>query len=84
MVKSWKLFLVATVITLAIGGIYLLSVWKHRQNPGVVGQNAEQKTTMDDVAVVRLEFPQHFDDLKGLEGKSVWMKNGYTMPSSLI
>ena len=78
--KSWKFFSVATLITLAIGGAYLFTVWKHRQNPGVVGQNAEQKTTMDDVAVVRLEFPQHFDDLKDLEGKSVWMKNGYTMP----
>lgn len=78
--KGWKVFLGATLITLAVGGIYLFTVWRHRQNPGAVGQDAAPKETMDDVAVVRMEFPQHFDDLKDLEGKSVWMKNGYTMP----
>ena len=78
--KGWKIFLVATTITLAIGGSYLFTVWRHRQNSGVVGQDTAPKETMDDVAVVRMEFPQHFDDLKDLEGKSVWMKNGYTMP----
>src|SRR5437763_182290 len=35
---------------------------------------------MDEVSVVRMEFPAHFEDVKDLEGKSVWMKNGYTMP----
>jgi hypothetical protein len=79
-VKGWKVFLIATLITLAIGGIYLFTVWRHRQNPGVAGQDAAPKETRDDVAVVRMDFPQHFDDLKNLEGKSVWMKNGYTMP----
>jgi hypothetical protein len=79
-VKAWKIILISTLITLAIGGIYLYTVWRHRQNPGVVGQqSAEQATTMDDVAVVRMEFQQHFEDLLDLQGKSVWMKNGYTM-----
>jgi hypothetical protein len=27
-----------------------------------------------------MEFPAHFEDVKDLAGKSVWMKNGYTMP----
>lgn len=27
-----------------------------------------------------MQFPSHFDDLKDEEGKSLWMKNGYTMP----
>ncbi len=79
--KSWKLILFSTVLTLAVGGIYLASVFKHRQNPGVVGQqDTSQAETMDDVAVVRMEFPQHFEDVLSLQGKSVWMKNGYTMP----
>ncbi len=77
--KAWKIVVIPTLITLAIGGIYLFTVWRHRQNPGVIGQQAEQATTMDDVAVVRMEFPSHFEDVKNLEGKSVWMKNGYTM-----
>ena len=79
--KTWQKVLVPTVISLAIGGAYLLIVWRHRENPGVMGQQPqEQHLTADDVAVVRMEFPQHFDDVKELEGKSVWMKNGYTMP----
>ena len=27
-----------------------------------------------------MEFPQHFDDTLELQGKSVWMKNGNSMP----
>jgi hypothetical protein len=45
-----------------------------------VKQGEEQPLTQDDVAVVRMEFPAHFEDVKDLAGKSVWMKNGYTMP----
>jgi hypothetical protein len=79
--KTWQKILIPTLITLAIGGIYLLIVWRHRQNPGVAGRKQpEEQLTADDVAVVRMEFTQHFDDLKNLEGKSVWMKNGYSMP----
>lgn len=78
--KPWKIVVIPTLIMLVIAGIYMFSVWKKRQNPGVVSQGQEQKLTADDVAVVRMEFPAHFDDLKDEEGKSVWMKNGYTMP----
>ncbi len=28
-----------TLVTLAIGGIYLFSVFEHRRNPGVLPQN---------------------------------------------
>jgi hypothetical protein len=80
-VKNWQKILIPTLITLSIAAIYLFIVWRHRQNPGVAGeQQPQQKLTADDVAVVRMEFPQHFDDLKDLEGKPVWMKNGYSMP----
>jgi len=80
-VKTWKMIVVSTLVTLAIGGVYLFSVWKHRQNPGVVPQSdASQKLSDDDLAVVRSFFPAHFDDLQRLEGTSVWMRNGYTIP----
>jgi len=80
-VKSWKIFAITTLATLTIGGIYLYSVWKHRQAPGVPGPNqARQTLSDDDLAVVRALFPGHFDDLRQLEGTAVWMKNGYTMP----
>ncbi len=56
-------------------------MFKNRQNPGIVAQsNPEQNLTLDDVAVVRKMFMTSFDDAVKLQGTSVWMKNGYTMP----
>jgi hypothetical protein len=79
--STWKKILIPTLITLAIGGIYLFIVYKHRENPGVAAtKQPEEHLSADDVAVVRMETPQHFEDVKDLEGKSVWMKNGYSMP----
>jgi len=80
-VKTWQKTLIPTLVVLIVGGIYLSSVWKQRQNPGVLPQpDANQTMSRDDLAVVRAFFPQHFEDLARLEGSSVWMKNGYTMP----
>jgi hypothetical protein len=79
--KPWKFILATTLITLSVGGFYLLVVFKHRQSPGVVTQsNPEQNLTLDDVAVVRKMFMTSFDDAVKLQGTSVWMKNGYTIP----
>jgi hypothetical protein len=75
------MILISTLITLAIGGIYLFSVWKHRQNPGVSGKTEAIDTlSKDDLVVMRAFFPAHYEDLRRLEGTTVWMKNGYTMP----
>ena len=78
--KPWKIVVIPTALTLIIAGIYMFSVYKKRHNPGVVNQAQEQQLTQDDVAVVKMQFPSHFEDLKDEEGKSLWMKNGYTMP----
>lgn len=79
--KVWKVFLATTLITLAIGGIYLYSVFKNRQSPDVADQKAAQEAlSKDDLVVQRQFFPQHFEDLERLEGTTVWMQNGYTMP----
>ncbi len=79
--KTWKFALVTTLVTLVIGGIYLLVVFEHRKNPGVQTQTApEQNETPDDVAIVRQMFMTSFDDAVKLQDTSVWMKNGYTMP----
>lgn len=79
--KAWKIVLFPTVIVLLIGGIYLYTVWKHRQNPGVTAQNTQTDTlSKDDLVVMKAYFPQHFEDLDRLTGSTVWMKNGYTMP----
>ena len=80
--KTWQKVLIPTLIALLIGGVYLFVVWKQRQNPGVVGQaaQADQPRSMDDVAVVKILSPAHFDDVTPLAGTSVWMKDGYAMP----
>ena len=79
--KTWQKALLMTLVTFAIGGIYLFSVFEHRRNPGVLPQTApDQNLTPDDVAIVRMKFMTSFDDALKLEGTSVWMKNGYTMP----
>ncbi len=79
--KTWQKSLIVTLITLTIGGIYLLSVYMHRRNPGIAPQTTpDQSETPDDVAEVRAMFPTSFDDVLKLQGTTVWMKNGYTMP----
>jgi hypothetical protein len=79
--KTWKVIVASTLFTLAVGGIYLFVVFKHREDPGVVGQKQpEQAVNKDDLAVVREIFPAHFEDLARLEGTTVWMRNGYVMP----
>ena len=79
--KTWQKAGLMTLVTVAIGCIYLLSVFEHRSNPGVLSETApDQPLTPDDVAIVRMKFMTSFDDALKLQGTSVWMKNGYTMP----
>lgn len=79
--RNWQKVLLSTLVTLVIGGIYLLTIYEHRKNPGVVTPQSENAgLSQDDLAVVRMKFPQHYDDVLSLIGTSVWMKNGYTMP----
>lgn len=78
--KTWQKAALMSLITFAIGGIYLLVVFEHRRNPGVAQQSTQPAETPDDVAEVRAMFPTSFDDVLKLQGTTVWMKNGYTMP----
>lgn len=78
--KIWQKCLISTLITLVIGGIYLLFVWRHRQDTGVIGKaSADQALSKDDLVVMRTFSPQSFDDTLRLEGTTVWVKNGYTI-----
>jgi hypothetical protein len=78
--KTWQKAGIITLITAAIGGIYLFIVFEQRKNPGVASENtAQQPENPDDYAVVRAKFPTSFDDVLKLENTSVWMKNGYTI-----
>lgn len=77
---NWKAIVFPMLAVLLVGGIYLFIVFKHREEPGVQQKQAEQHVNPDDLAIVRQMYPAHFDDVQELAGKSVWMKNGYTMP----
>ena len=79
--KTWHKAALITLVSLAIGGIYLLSVFEQRRDPGVLPETTpDQNLTPDDVAIVRMKFMTSFDDALKLQGSSVWMKSGYTMP----
>lgn len=75
-----KRFLAPFAIVVLIGAVYLFIVFKKRQDPGVMPNQPQRQMTADDVAVVRVESPMHFEDVEDLKGKSVWMKSGYSMP----
>jgi len=79
--KTWQKILISLLITLTIGGIYLGIVWRRRQAPGVIPKDDSRLIlNKDDLVVMREFFPSHFDDTLRLEGTTVWMKNGYSMP----
>jgi hypothetical protein len=79
-VRTWQKSLIWTLITLAIGGVYLYTVWRHRQDPGVIGRTtANSRASVNEVAVPRTLSPLHFEDTLVLEDKCVWMRNGDTM-----
>jgi len=79
--NSWQKAAIMTLITFAIGGLYLFTVFEQRRNPGVQpNTHPDQNLSRDDAAPVRMTFPTSFDDVVKLQGTSVWMKNGYTMP----
>ena len=79
--KLWQKALISTSITLAIGGLYLLHVFKQRQDPGPVAREQQAaKSNMDDFVIMRSMSIHYFENLKKMEGTTVWMKNGYVMP----
>jgi hypothetical protein len=79
--KNWQIAVSITALTLAVGATYLYTVWRHRLQPAVTdaSDNLSRVEHLDSVAAVRLLYPTGFNDLKPLEGKPVWIKNGYTM-----
>jgi hypothetical protein len=79
--RAWKIVVIPTLLTLAVGAIYLLSVWKHRQNPGVIAEkDASEPVDQDNLVVMRAFFPAHFEDTLRLQETAVWMKDGYAVP----
>lgn len=78
--KPWKILALSILVTLAVGGVYLFTVFRHRQDPGPVARQADQPVNPDDLAEVRQLMPTTFADVAKLAGTSVWMKDGYVLP----
>lgn len=76
-----KKFLAITLVTLALGGIYLLFIWHSRQTTSAASPKQDTDShNMDDYVIMRSMMPHYFENLKKMEGTTVWMKNGYVMP----
>lgn len=78
--KLWQKALISTLVTLAVGGLYLLHVFHERSKPSILEQQQQTKSNMDDYVIMRSMSPHYFENLKRIEGMTVWMKNGYVMP----
>jgi hypothetical protein len=80
--KLWqKLALVTLVMALIVGARFYF-VWKSRQDPGVTATKGAEtrRPTNDELAVITQYFFASFDQARQLEGKSVWIKAGYSLP----
>jgi hypothetical protein len=76
-----KILFLSPLVALLIGGIYLLIVFEHRKDPGVIHNAAPaDNLAQDELAVVRVKYPAHFEDASDIDNTTVWMKGGNTMP----
>ena len=74
--KSWQMIALSSVVTLGLGGSYLYSVYKHRQEPSaqeVAAQKTDAEPTLRSLGIASVA------DAQQLVNTSVWMKNGYTI-----
>jgi hypothetical protein len=82
--KVWQKVTLATLFVVLIAGVRIYFVWKSRQDPGVApprhGEEAARPLTKDELVVMRQLFISTFDSAKQLEGTTVWVKAGYTLP----
>jgi hypothetical protein len=81
-VKVWQKLALGTLLVAVIAGARIYFVVKSRENPGMVQTTGEQprKMTSDELAVVREMYWATFDQAKAIEGTSVWVRAGYSLP----
>jgi hypothetical protein len=80
-VKLWqKIGLVTLAVALILGArVYFLI--EARQDPGVVGKkDTTTHYSQDELAVIKAYYFATFDQAKQLEGTTVWVKSGYSLP----
>jgi hypothetical protein len=80
--KLWQKMALVTLAVMLIAGARIYFVWKSRQDPGVIASKgaAAKPLTQDELAVMTQYYFASFDQAKRLEGTTVWIKAGYSLP----
>jgi hypothetical protein len=78
--KNWKIIGAITLLVFAIAAWRIISYERERNAPGVVANKpAERAVSEDQLVFVRTMLIDSMKSARVLNGKSVWMKTGYTV-----
>jgi hypothetical protein len=78
--KTWKIIGAITLVVLAIAAWRIISYERERNAPGVaVNKPAERPVNADQLVYVKHMLIDSVKSARVLNGKSVWMKTGYTV-----
>ncbi len=79
--SKWQIIGGFTLIILLIAGWRIVSYERERNQPGVAqNKPAERQLTDDEMVVPKKMFIDSLKSARALNGKSIWMKTGYTLP----
>lgn len=78
--KTWQIIGALTIVVLAVAAWRILSYERERNQPSIVNKPATRQLTEDQMVVPKKMFIDSLKSAKVLDGKSVWMKTGYTIP----
>lgn len=79
--QKWQIFGGITVVILLIAGWRIVSYERERNAPGVTANKpAPRQLTDDELVMPKKMFIDSVKSARALNGKSVWMKTGYTVP----
>ena len=78
--KKWQVVGAVTLVVLLVAVWRILSYERERNQPVATHQPARRELTEDQMVVPKKMFIDSLKSAKELDGKSVWMKTGYTLP----
>jgi hypothetical protein len=78
--KTWQLIGAITLVILAVAAWRILSYERERNQPVTTPQTARRELTEDQMVMPKKMFIDSLKSARELNGKSVWMKTGYTLP----
>src|ERR1700724_623172 len=78
--KTWQVIGAITLVLLLIAAWRIRSYERERNQPVTTHQTARRELTEDQMVVPKKMFIDSLKSAKELDGKSVWMKTGYTLP----